>query len=202
MTHFLRNFTCCSGCCWTQAESDRVSKILAVQFFIRDLVWSSPCISYHLTPERLISKEWHDNCRPSIIEAASGGASASMMNHSGHLLKQPFVWTIVQIENVLSCRVFTDLTPATGDKCTCTRLLHGVQQDSCKTSRIINDDATESYIDWGRSRSEESCEIWRRIIGWCFSKEESTNIFTKSALLRPKSNEVRYYRCGSANQPA
>ena len=102
ITHLDGNLASCFGSLSSHAESDRISKISAVQRLVRYWWRSSSGTGYHLSPEELIPKEWYNKRGSSIEQPASSCAGASMMNNCGDFLEQPFVRTIVEVENVLA----------------------------------------------------------------------------------------------------
>ena len=80
-----------------------------------------------MSPELLISEERYDKRGSSVEQPASSCASASMVDDCGDLLEQPFVRTIVKIEDVSTPRRSTNLTPTTGDDGTNTAYLYSFQ---------------------------------------------------------------------------
>ena len=136
-----------------------------------------------MSPELLISEERYDKRGSSVEQPASSCAGASVMHDCGDLLEQPFVGTIVKVEDVLAPRSPAYLTPATGDDGTNTADLESFQQDIGEPSRIVDDDTTEADVDWTRSGSKEVFKFRRRRIRRRFPKEEATHIFIESATI-------------------
>ena len=140
-------------------------------------VWPSFCISNHLSPKGLISKERDDDCGSSVKKPASRGSSTSMMDHCGYLLEQPLMGTIFDVEDILAVGKLANPTPASGYDSANATCFNGVQQDFSEMAWIVNHNATEANIDWWWARREEVREVLRRYIRWHLPEEESANIF-------------------------
>ena len=66
---------------------------------IRSLMYTDLCDAI-LTPERLITKKWHDYCWACFLEAYGSRACSSMMYNSRNSFKQPIVRNISKNEDI------------------------------------------------------------------------------------------------------
>jgi hypothetical protein len=68
------------------------------------------------------------------------------------------------------------VAPTAGDNCPYTCLTDRLEQNGSQRLRVVDHDASETNIDWGKAYSEEGFELRVRLVVWNITEKESAYI--------------------------
>lgn len=109
-----------------------------------------------------------------------------MVNNSGDMLEQPFVWAVVEIKYVRVLRlVHAELAPASGNEGSLTRDVDSLHQLRRHSIRIVDNNAAEADVHWCGTCPQESIQLWVRGIFGGVSEEEAANVYPGSVCAVP-----------------
>lgn len=93
------------------------------------------------------------------------------------MLKQPFVRTIVNVEDIRRGHVAAEFAPSAGNDGAHAGGLDRRENGRCELVGVFDDDAAETNVDGSRPGLEELRERGWRGVGWWGAEEETADVW-------------------------